>query len=222
MAKVVTHQGLKSFFGSEDHLKVSQEKSFSQMIFELLAERSPAPEELRVFELILNLSIDHGSNTPSAIKVIEAANEGKNISEAIAAGIGQINDAHGGAAEPLMRELYKVDAQGETVASIVKEYLESGKKLPGFGHRIYKDQDPRAQLILEKLKSIEGSEQFVGILKELEAELEKQTGKKLPINIDGAIAAALCSFGWESNLGKAVFIIARTPGLCGQYLNASK
>jgi len=52
-------------------------------------------------------------------------------------------------------------------------------------------------------------------------ELEAQKGKKLPLNIDGAIAVALCSFGWDSKLGKAVFLIARTPGLCGQYLTNS-
>jgi len=49
--------------------------------------------------------------------------------------------------------------------------------------------------------------------------LEIQKGQKLPLNIDGAIAVALCSFGWDPKLGKAVFIIARTPGLCGQFLN---
>jgi citrate synthase len=101
----------------------------------------------------------------------------------------------------------------------VAEKLEKGEKIPGFGHRIYKDQDPRAQLILSKLE--EGNE-FMRVAKDMEAELEKQTGKQLPLNIDGAIAVVLCSWGWGARLGKALFIIARTPGLCGHYLNALK
>ena len=65
------------------------------------------------------------------------------------------------------------------------------------------------------------SMEFVDLLKALQNELEKQKGLRLPINIDGAIAVVLCSFGWEPRLGKATFIVAPMPGLCGQYLNNS-
>ena len=108
-----------------------------------------------------------------------------------------------------------------TVKNLISEYLKEGKRLAGFGHRIYKDVDPRAQLILKTLKDNGFSDEFEKIAKDLEAELEKQKGSKLPLNIDGAIAVVLCTLGWPSKLGKAVFIIARTPGLCGQYLNNS-
>ena len=64
------------------------------------------------------------------------------------------------------------------------------------------------------------SDEFIKIAQDLENELEEQKGSKLPLNIDGSIAVVLCTFGWPSKLGKAVFIIARTPGLCGQYLNS--
>ena len=84
-----------------------------------------------------------------------------------------------------------------------------------------KDADPRAQQIFEKLVEEGFSDEFIKIAREIKMELFKQSGKLLTINIDGAIAVALCTFGWPSKLGKAVFIIARTPGLCGQYLNAT-
>lgn len=224
MSKTIKHdEQNNALFGDEDHLEVSQNKSFSQMIFELLSEQEPTPDQLKVFELILNLSIDHGTDTPSAKVVIEEAQNGETISEAVAEGIEQINDVHGGAIEPCMEVFYKVQSQKSKVKSLVEEYIQGDKKMSGFGHRIYKDTDPRAQLILkvlsEKLKV--QSEKWMEIALDIEKELEVQKGKKLPINIDGAIAVALCSFGWESRLGKAVFIIARTPGLCGQYLNAT-
>lgn len=220
MAKTVIHQeNNQAFFGDEDHLEAAQNKSFTQMIFELLSEKEPTEAELKIFELILNISIDHGPDTPSAIKTIEAAKEGKTISESVAAGILQINDVHGGAQEQLMDVLYGIQNSEFRIQNLVKDYKNSGKRLPGFGHRLYKDIDPRAELILNKMKELGLKEDFVSIAKRMKQELENQSGKHFPLNIDGAIAVALCTFGWEPKLGKTVFIIARTAGLCGQFLN---
>lgn len=222
MAKVVKHENLKSYFGQADHLEVSQSRSFSSLIYEMLAEKAPNNQQLKVFELILNLSIDHGPDTPSAKKVIKEAQKGETISEAVSEGIEEINDSHGGAIEPCMKVLYRLTGKGEGVGEIVQEYLETGRKLAGFGHRIYKDFDPRAQLVLKTLQENGFGGQFVKIADQLKNELNTQSGKQLPLNIDGAIAVALCAFGWDSKLGKAVFIIARTPGLCAHYLNNSQ
>lgn len=222
MARTVKHdESGRSLFGDKDHLEVSQQRSFSSIIFELLSEREPKPEELKVFELILNLSIDHGPDTPSASKVIEEAKKGESISEAVAEGIEQINDRHGGAIEPAMEILYQVNAGGVSVEQLIKEYIREDKKIPGLGHRVYKDQDPRTKLIFDKLQEANFGQEFIKLELKLQQEFAKQSGKHLPINIDGSIAVVLCSFGWDPKLGKAVFIIARTPGLCGQYLNYS-
>lgn len=220
MAKTIRHdeQG-KALFGESDHLEISQNKSFTSLIFELLSEKVPSPEEEKIFELILNLSIDHGSDTPSAEAVISAAKNNKNISEAVADGILQINDVHGGAQEQLMQLLFSIKGQVLSIKGLVTEYLEQDKRMPGYGHRLYKNIDPRAERILNSLKENGFSDEFINISKDLERELETQKGQKLPLNIDGAIAVALCSFGWDPKLGMAVFIIARTPGLCGQFLN---
>ncbi len=215
MAKTVYHQELKSFFGNQDHLALAQTQTSSQMVFELLSERKPTKKELELFDLILNLSIDHGPDTPSAIETIKAAREGKTISESLAAGVLQINDRHGGAIEPLMKIIYQIKDGKKTIAQV----LEENNRMPGFGHRIYKNQDPRAQLILNKSEQLLGENPYAKIVGEIEIELEKKTGKKLVINIDGAIAAVLCGFGFDPKLGKAVFLVARTPGLIGQYLN---
>lgn len=219
MAKTVKHIDLKSFFGSEDHLELAQIRTFSSLIYETLTEKVPTENELKVFELILNLSIDHGTDTPSAKVVIEEAQKGETISEAVSEGIEEINDVHGGAAEPLMEVLYRVQSEEFRVKNLIEEYISQGKRLAGFGHRIYKDSDPRAQLILKNLTDNGFSDEFIKIAEDLRQEFNNQTGKLLPLNIDGAIAIALCTLNWKAKLGKAVFIIARTPGLCAHYLN---
>lgn len=222
MAKTVKHEELKSFFGKENHLEVSQTKSFAWMIYETLSEKTPSEAELRLFELILNISIDHGPETPSAVKTISAAQAGKSISESVASGLMQINAYHGGAIEPCMEILYKIKDRRLIIKDLVKEYLEQDKRLPGLGHRIYKDYDPRTKLIFKKIIEAGMSDEYMKIAQELEGELENQKGKKLPVNIDGAIAVVLCTFGWEPELSNAVFLCARVPGLCGQFLNAPK
>lgn len=218
--KLVTHKDNLPYFGDEPLLDVALEKSFAGMIFELLSGKSPDSHQAKAFEAILNISIDHGPDTPSAAETIRAAKEGKTISEGVAAGITQINDAHGGAIEPAMETLYKIKNQKLNIKNFVRVQLEQGKRLPGFGHRIY-EVDPRSQLLFKLAKDEGISEEFINIAREIEKELKEAEGKTLPINIDGAIAAILCAFGWNPKLGKAVFIIARTSGLCGQFLNGS-
>lgn len=222
MAKTVKHIDLKSYFGDEDHLEIAQKRSFTALVFETLSDRVPTDSELKVFELILNLSIDHGPDTPSTVKVIEAANAGKTISEAVSIGVSEINESHGGAVEPVMEVLYRIE-RGELEASnIVEQAVVEAKKIGGLGHRIYKTEDPRAQLILKTLSENGFDSKFADIAEDLRQEVTAKLGKDLPLNIDGAIAVALCSMSWEPKLGNAVFIIARTPGLCAHYLNNSK
>jgi citrate synthase len=219
MAKTVIHTDLDAKWGEKDHLEVSQTKTFTEMIFEMLSEREPKPEETKLLDLILNLSIDHGPDAPSTSATIAAANEGKEFGESVGLGVAEINERHGGAIEPLMELLYETKEGKSDAKGIVERFLAEDKRLPGFGHRIYKDTDPRAQLIMEKAKEAGLDPQFFQTLEDLREEINSQAGKSLPINIDGAIAGVLCGFGWESKLGKAVFIIARVPGLCAHYIN---
>lgn len=231
MAKTVKHsKNNESLFGKEKLLEKAQGTSFAALIFEVLSEKAPNSEELKIFELILNLSIDHGEETPSAVETIKAAKMGKTISEGLAAGVLQINDKHGGAIEPAMEFLYAIVKEKKSLTEMVKKYLGEGKTIGGFGHRVYKqslpssdgkEADPRAQLILEKLQEYGLGEEFIKIAKQIRQEIFNHSGKALTINIDGAIAVALCGFGWDSKLGKAVFLIARTPGLCAHYINNS-
>ncbi|MFI5241119.1 MAG: citryl-CoA lyase [Microgenomates group bacterium] len=219
MAKTVTHKNEVPYFGEEELLNIAPQRNFSQMVFELLSGKTPNEHEARLFETILNISIDHGEDTPSAVETIKAAKNGKTISESVAAGLLQINDIHGGAIEPAMELFYKIRSENLDVKTIVKEYLDGGKRMPGFGHRIY-EVDPRSQLLFKLAKDEGISEEFINLAKEIESELTRAKEKPIPVNIDGSIAAILCAFGWNKNLGKAVFLTARVPGLCGQYLNS--
>ena len=216
MALTITHKNNQALLGDKNHLELAEQKSFSDLVFEVLSEKEPNPLQSRVFNLILNLAIDHGVDTPSTAATIKAKR--KTISEAVAAGVMQINDSHGGAIEPAMNFLYRIKEQNLDIAKEVEGYLSKKKLIAGFGHRLYKEVDPRAELIFRTMVEVNLGFEYIGIMRQVREELIKR-GKNIPINIDGAIAAALCSFGWNPRLGKAVFIIARMPGLCAHYLN---
>lgn len=217
MVKTVSHKNEMPYFGEEPLLEIAGKRSFASMIFELLSGKKPKEAELKLFEMILNISIDHGADTPSAVEVIKAGRKGKTISEAVSLGILQINDSHGGAIEPAMELFYKIKNEKLNVKDLVGDHLNQGKRIAGFGHRIY-EVDPRSQLIFKMAKEEGISQGYIEIALEIDKELSLKKDRPIPVNIDGAIAAILCGFGWNSNLGKAVFIIARTPGLCGQFL----
>lgn len=195
-------------------------QSFAVNIFKLLAKRVPSDQEAEFFELILNLCIDHGPESPSAVKTIEAAKEGKSMGEAVGAGIAEIGDRHGGAMKPGMEFMLQIK-DGADTKQLVQQYLDEKKAIGGYGHRIYKDQDPRAELLIKKLEDAGLGSEYITIARQIEKTLEELKGTKLVLNIDGAIAVVLLTFNWSSSSGPAVFISSRAPGLCNHYLTAS-
>lgn len=195
-------------------------QSFTVSIFKLLGKRDPSNLEAAIFELILNLCIDHGPESPSAIKTLEAAKAGKSLGQAVGAGIAEIGDRHGGAMKPGMEFMLQIK-NGADVKQLVQQYLDQEKMIGGYGHRIYKDSDPRAELLIQKLEEAGLGQEYITIARQIEKTLEELKGKKLVLNIDGAIAVVLLTFGWSSEAGPAVFIISRSAGLCNHYLTSA-
>lgn len=224
MAITVTHtdesnEASPAMFGAHELLEYAGRVNFPELVFESFTSKVPTSAEAKIFNLIVNLCFDHGPHSPSATATIAAAKEGKSMGEAVGAGVAEINERHGGAGEPLMRILYDIHTGKTSTKSVVEEYAKEGKRMPGFGHRVYKDTDPRAEMLMNVAREEGVAADFVDILEKLRLELNSQLGKSLPINIDGAIAAILCGLGLQSEVGKAVFIVARSAGLCAHFLN---
>ncbi len=211
-----------AMFGGQEHLEIAANQSFTQTIFQSLTEKEGTKEEIKILDLILNLSYDHGPASPSAQATLNAIEQGKTMGQAIGEGISQIDDSHGGAGGPLMEVLYKIKNNELRIEDYVKDNIEQGKRIPGLGHRVYKDIDPRAELIMNQAQELEMGSEFMDLVKMIKEEFFKQSGKNLPVNIDGAIAAAFCTLGLNPKAGIAVFIIARSLGLSAHYINNSE
>lgn len=184
------------------------EMGFADAIWLLLKGEKPSGDESEIFKSVLSSSIDHGVGNPSTVSARTVQSGGNDMNTSVAAGVLALGDKHGGAIEDCMKILQSEDS----VDRIVNKRLEEGEKIPGLGHKVYDEEDPRARKIFEKAEEIGLAGEHVEKIKEIQ-EVFAEEKVKLVINVDGAIAAVMSDLGWDHRLGKGLFIIARTPGL---------
>ncbi|MFO7793883.1 MAG: citryl-CoA lyase [Candidatus Nanohaloarchaea archaeon] len=191
-----------------ESLKNVMDMDFSDAIFLILKGERPKDKESEMFKTILSSCIDHGVGNPSTVAARTVQSGGNDMNTSVAAGVMALGDKHGGAIEECM-ELLQSEASAK---EIVKEKLENGKKIPGLGHKVYKNEDPRSQKMLEKAENLSLNGEFTEKMLEIQ-EVFAEEKVDLVLNVDGAIAGIMSDLGFEPELGKGFFIIARTPGL---------
>jgi citrate synthase len=191
--------------------------TFAEAIYLALVGELPAPAVGRLVDAILVASIDHGATPPSTLTARTAASTGAPLNAALAAGILSINQHHGGAVEDCMRLIMQVVESGsgdlgQAAADLVAAHRAAGKRMAGFGHRIH-SADPRVARLFELADEAGIARQGVTAVRLLADALAAQTGRDLPVNVDGALAAVLFDLGIAPELANAFFIMARVPGL---------
>lgn len=193
---------------------------FAHVVYLLLKDELPSNELGKMMDAILTACIDHGVTPPTAMASRVVASGGVPLPTAVAAGVLSIGDAHGGAIEKgakyLQEGVIRVKNEGKTIEEIaeilVKESREQKKRILGFGHRVH-TSDPRTKKLFALSDELGITADHIKLSRAIEKELEVQTGKKLPINVDGAIAAISSDMGFDWRLGKGFFLIGRVAGL---------
>ena len=92
--------------------------------------------------------------------------------------------------------------------------MSRNEKMPGLGHYLH-TEDPRVTSLFELSRELGISGTHTVIIRALQFHFQ-EAGKKLPINLDGAIAAIACDMNFDHRLGKGFFLIGRAPGLVAQ------
>ncbi|NPA53843.1 MAG: citryl-CoA lyase [Aquificae bacterium] len=185
--------------------------TFSEAIYLVLKGELPSEKEAKMLDAIFVSLVEHSIAPPSVIAARAVASGGNSLHVGVGAGVLAFGEAHGGALEGAMKFLQEnVDKNPEEV---VKKYFEEGKRIPGYGHRFYKEYDPRKKVLFDIAKEIGFYGKFCEFAEKVEEEIEKIKGKKLVMNVDGAIAAIVSEMGFDWRLGKGFFIIGRIPGL---------
>lgn len=202
---------------------------YPHVVYLLLRGELPSKEYGRMMDAILTACIDHGVTPPSSMASRVVASGGVPLPTAVAAGILSIGDAHGGAIEKgarflqegISRKKEEEKSIEETARILVTESREQNKRILGFGHRVH-TSDPRTKRLFSLAEELGIAGDHIALSKAIEKELEEQTGKKLPINVDGAIAAIISDMGLDWRLGKAFFLLGRVAGLTAHVYEEQK
>jgi len=193
---------------------------YPHVVYLLLKGELPTEEHGKMIDAILTACIDHGVTPPSAMASRVVASGGVPLPTAVAAGVLSIGDAHGGAIEKgarfLQEGVKRAESEKKSIDEIaeilVKESREQKKRILGFGHRVH-TSDPRTKKLFLLADELGIAKDHIALSKAIEKELKAQTGKHLPINVDGAIAAISSDMGFDWRLGKGFFLLGRVAGL---------
>lgn len=195
--------------------KLIEGANFVSTFFLSLTGRKPKRGEEVLLNAVMVSCIDHGIEPASGFVPRVSAASGNTVIPAMAAGLLALGPYHGGAISQAMTLFAELEMAGnvETAATQkVKEYREQKKRLPGFGHPVYKHNDPRVTKLFGLARTHRLPMTFMDVALTVETVLETELGKKLVLNIDGGIAALLLTLGIEPEAGDAVFAVARMAG----------
>jgi citrate synthase len=184
----------------------------------MLTSKEATEYERWVFERVLMLYLEHDLNA-SSFTVRVVASTLADPYAAASAGLASLKGPlHGGANEAAMETLLRVRDPAKA-----KEFLEAtfrdGKKVMGFGHRVYKEFDPRARLCKEYLRQLTvrrgGDDTLFRLCDALETEMWR--AKKIPPNLDFYAAPIFYSLGVEVPLYTPIFAASRVFGWMAHY-----
>ncbi|MER6437533.1 MULTISPECIES: citryl-CoA lyase [unclassified Streptomyces] len=208
--------------------EVMGEVGFGELAFWLATQRRPAKGEIRVFEAVLAALADHGF-TPTAITArLTFLSAPDSVQGALAAGLLGGGSRFLGVTEDCGRFLHDVlagaeggppadDTEWDALAlGAVRSAREAGRLVPGLGHHVHKQGDPRTP----RLFRIAEEEGLTGPHLSLFAAIGRVhpqvLGRTLPLNGAGVCGAALADLGLPLELLRAFALLARTAGLIGQ------
>jgi len=173
----------------------------------------PSATATRTLDVALVLHADHELNASTfAARVIAATLS--DIHSAVTGAIGALKGPlHGGANEAVMRLLHEIDKTGGDPVEYVKGMLSARQKISGFGHRVYKTEDPRAthlRRMSERLSLDAGNPKWFNYSRAIELYINAE--KKLNANVDFYSASTYATLGIDIDLYTPIFAISRIAG----------
>ncbi|HEX6207256.1 MAG TPA: citryl-CoA lyase [Actinomycetota bacterium] len=199
-----------------DLIELIGTRSFGDVTYLLLSGELPEGNEGRMVEAMLVSAAEHSIVAPSVAAARYIASTGVPLQAAVSVGVAGMGDFHGGAVEAgaaMLREAGELSADpSEAADGIVRAIRERGERIPGYGHVVH-DPDPRARRLFEVAEDLGLRGRWCAIAQEIEPATERHLGRRLAMNVDGAMAALLLELGLDPGLGKAFYVIGRTPGL---------
>jgi len=198
---------------------------FTEHFWLLLTGDLPTAGQRRVLDATLVAIAEHGlvPSVQAGRMTLAAAPEA--LQGAVAAGIlgcGSVvlgsSEAAGNFFSLIAKRIETGVASEEAARTVVREYRAERRPIPGFGHPLHKDFDPRALRLFEVAAEAGAGGIHVQIARQVQTLLPELLGKPLALNVSGAIPAVLLDAGYPLSALKGVPILARTAGLIAHLL----
>ena len=202
-------------------------ENFLRMSFGFPAEPYEVdPKLVRALDQLLILHADHEQNcSTSTVRLVGSSNA--NLFASVSAGINALfGPLHGGANQAVLEMLETIRKDGGDVGQFVKRVKdrEPGVKLMGFGHRVYKNYDPRAALVKatadEVLADLGANDQLLDLAKQLEEVALSDDyfiSRKLYPNVDFYTGLIYKAMGFPTRMFTVLFALGRLPGWIAQW-----
>ena len=185
----------------------------------MLSNEAPRPEQTRALETYLNTVVDHGMNASTfAARVIVSTRS--DMVSAVVGAIGALKGPlHGGAPGPALDVVFEIGEAGRA-DEYLRAKLDRGERLMGFGHRVYKVRDPRADVLgaaAERLYATEADRALYELAREVEETAlslleEYKPGRNLKTNVEFYTALLLHGLGLPTELFTPTFAVGRVGG----------
>ena len=206
---------------------LSYVENFLMMTFGVPAQPwSGDPEIAKVLDMLFLLHADHEQNcSTSTVRLVGSSNA--NLFASVSAGVNALfGPLHGGANQSVLEMLQQIHADGGDVDAFVRRVKdkEPGVKLMGFGHRVYKNHDPRATIVKESahrvLQTLGADDPLLDIAMRLEeAALADDyfVERKLYPNVDFYTGVIYKAMGFPTKMFTVLFALGRLPGWIAQW-----
>jgi citrate synthase len=189
--------------------EVGGEQRLAARLWPRLCAARPTPARLRALDLAMGLCADHALS-PSTLAVRIAAAQRADPYAVIQTGLGALSGALHGAASLLAEELVAEVESGGDPSQVIGARLRRAERIPGFGHALHPDGDPRAAVLLAQLHAEFGSKRALAASDAL-AKVMRERGLPAP-NVDFALAALARAADMTRGASEAIMALARVAG----------
>ncbi|MFF3852547.1 citrate synthase [Micromonospora sp. NPDC002575] len=202
-------------------------ENFLRMTFGVPAEPYEVdPVMAKVLDMLFILHADHEQNcSTSTVRLVGSSNA--NLFASVSAGVNALfGPLHGGANQAVLEMLEKIQADGGDVQSFVRKVKDKqdGVKLMGFGHRVYKNYDPRAAIVKKAAQDVLGRMAKPDPLLDIAMQLEEIAladdffvSRRLYPNVDFYTGLIYKAMGFPTKMFTVLFALGRLPGWIAQW-----